>query len=110
MLWDYLSLVISNWNGDVVLMGDFNKVRAKEERHGSMFNILGADAFNSFISTAGLEEVQLGGCKFTCCHKSAAKMSKLDRFLISEGLMNSCPNLTAITLERYLSDHRPILI
>ena len=37
-------------------------------------------------------------------------MSKLDRFLISESLMNSCPNLSAITLERYLSDHRPILM
>ncbi|GJT76396.1 RNA-directed DNA polymerase, eukaryota [Tanacetum coccineum] len=93
---EWVPKVISNWNGDVVLMGDFNEVRTKEERHRSMFNILGADAFNSFISTAGLEEVPLGGCKFTCCHKSAAKMSKLDRFLISEGLMNSCPNLTAI--------------
>ncbi|GKB07211.1 RNA-directed DNA polymerase, eukaryota, reverse transcriptase zinc-binding domain protein [Tanacetum coccineum] len=110
MLWDYLSLVISNWHGDVVLMGDFNEVRTKEERYGSMFNVLGANAFNSFISTAGLEEVPLGGCKFTWCHKLAAKMSKLDRFLIAEGLMNSCPNLTAITLERYLSDHRLILM
>ncbi|GJR01950.1 RNA-directed DNA polymerase, eukaryota [Tanacetum coccineum] len=37
-------------------------------------------------------------------------MSKLDRFLISESLMNSCPNISAITLERFLSDHRPILM
>ncbi|GKC55783.1 RNA-directed DNA polymerase, eukaryota [Tanacetum coccineum] len=32
------------------------------------------------------------------------------RFLISENLLNTCPNITAITLERYLSDHRPILL
>lgn len=37
-------------------------------------------------------------------------MSKLDRFLISEGLIGSCPNISAITLARYLSDYRPILM
>ncbi|GKC34047.1 RNA-directed DNA polymerase, eukaryota, reverse transcriptase zinc-binding domain protein, partial [Tanacetum coccineum] len=42
----------------------------------------GADEFNFFIVNAGLEEVPLGGSTFPC----------------------------AITLERYLSDHRPILL
>ncbi|GKC60557.1 RNA-directed DNA polymerase, eukaryota [Tanacetum coccineum] len=78
--------------------------------YGSIFNAHGADAFNSFILAAGLEEVPLGGCSFTWCHKSANKMSKLDRFLISEGLMGSCLNISASTLDRYLSDHRPILL
>ncbi|GKE91188.1 RNA-directed DNA polymerase, eukaryota, partial [Tanacetum coccineum] len=91
-------------------MGDFNEVRTIEERHGSLFNILAADIFNSFIYRNGLKEIPLGGCKFTWCHKSATKMSKLDRFLIYEGLIDSCPNLAAITLERFLSDHRPILM
>ncbi|GJR64399.1 hypothetical protein Tco_0010464 [Tanacetum coccineum] len=52
-----------------------------DERHGSIFNAHGADAFNLFISSAGLEEVPLDGCKFTWCYKSGSKMSKyLDRF------------------------------
>ncbi|GJV90425.1 RNA-directed DNA polymerase, eukaryota, reverse transcriptase zinc-binding domain protein [Tanacetum coccineum] len=110
MLWDYLILVLNNWNGEVVIMGDFNEVRTQKERYESIFNIQGVDAFNLFISSAGLEEVLLDGCKFTWCHKSAAKMSELDRFLIFESLMNSCPNISAITLDRYLSDHRPILM
>ncbi|GJR00675.1 RNA-directed DNA polymerase, eukaryota [Tanacetum coccineum] len=110
MLWDYLILVLKSWNGDVIIMGDFNEVRTQDERHGSIFNAHGADAFNLFISSAGLEEVPLDGCKFTWCHKSGSKMSKLDRFLISEGLLNSCPNISSITLDRYLSDHRPILL
>ncbi|GJT85375.1 RNA-directed DNA polymerase, eukaryota, partial [Tanacetum coccineum] len=110
MLWDYLSHVIAQWAGEVVVMGDFNEVRKKDERFGSVFNVHGANAFNLFISNAGLEEVPLGGCSYTWCHKSASKMSKLDRFLISESLMNSCPNISAITLERFLSDHRPILM
>ncbi|GJX82167.1 RNA-directed DNA polymerase, eukaryota [Tanacetum coccineum] len=110
MLWDYLILVLKSWNGDVIIMGDFNEVRTQDERHGSIFNAHGADAFNLFISSAGLEEVPLDGCKFTWCHKSGSKMSKLDRFLISEDLLNSCPNISSITLDRYLSDHRPILM
>ncbi|GJZ76979.1 RNA-directed DNA polymerase, eukaryota [Tanacetum coccineum] len=110
MLWDYLSHVMANWEGEVVVRGDFNEVRKKDERFGSVFKVQGADAFNLFISNAGLEEVPLGGCSFTWCHKSASKMSKLDRFLFSKSLMNSCPNIFAITLERYLSDHRPILL
>ncbi|GJW32310.1 RNA-directed DNA polymerase, eukaryota, reverse transcriptase zinc-binding domain protein [Tanacetum coccineum] len=71
------------------MMGDFNEVHKKDERFGSVFNVQGADVFNLFISNAGLDEVPLGGCAFTWCHKSAKKMSKLDRFLISESLMSS---------------------
>ncbi|GKD90256.1 RNA-directed DNA polymerase, eukaryota, partial [Tanacetum coccineum] len=110
MLWDYLTLVINNWNDKVVIMGDFNEVRTQEERYGSIFNSQGAGTFNLFISSAGLEEVPLDGCKFTWCHKSATEMSKLDRLVISKNLMISCPNISAITLDCYLSDHRPILM
>ncbi|GJS72199.1 RNA-directed DNA polymerase, eukaryota [Tanacetum coccineum] len=110
MLWDYLSYVIVLWAGEVVVMGDFNEVRKKDKNFGSVFNVHGSNAFNLFISNAGLEEVPLGGCSYTFCHKSTSKMSKLDRFLISKSLMNSCPNISAITLERFLSDHRPILM
>ncbi|GJS38459.1 RNA-directed DNA polymerase, eukaryota [Tanacetum coccineum] len=56
-------------------MGDFNEVRNKNERFGTIFNVHGANAFNSFISMANLEEVPLGGCSFTWCHRSASKMS-----------------------------------
>ncbi|GJZ44000.1 RNA-directed DNA polymerase, eukaryota [Tanacetum coccineum] len=109
MLWDYLTHVSSQWDGEVVMMGDFNEVRFKSDRFGLVFNVRGADVFNSFIANASLVEVPLGGSAFTWSHKSATKMSKIDRFLISDGLMNTCPNINAITLERYLSNHRPIL-
>nr|GEY64053.1 RNA-directed DNA polymerase, eukaryota, reverse transcriptase zinc-binding domain protein [Tanacetum cinerariifolium] len=109
LLWDYLQSEICKWNGEVVIMGDFNKVRYKSDRYGSKFNAHSAMVFNSFILNSGLVEVSLGRCSFTWCHKTAAKMSKLGRFLVSESFLNSCPNINAITLERYLSDHRPIL-
>nr|GEW67058.1 RNA-directed DNA polymerase, eukaryota, reverse transcriptase zinc-binding domain protein [Tanacetum cinerariifolium] len=110
MLWSYLNHVIDSWSGETILMGDFNKVRYKEERFGTIFNNHNAITFNSFISSGGLVEVPLGGCAFTWCHKCGNKMSKLDPFIILEGLMGSCPNITSITLDCYLSDHRPILL
>ncbi|GJV13204.1 RNA-directed DNA polymerase, eukaryota [Tanacetum coccineum] len=107
---DYLMLEISRWKGEVVVMGDFNEVRYSSDRYGSVFNVQGANAFNSFISNVGLVEVSLGGCSFTWCHKSAMKMSKLDRFLVSDSILNLFPHIYAITLERYLSDRWPILL
>ncbi|GJR59356.1 RNA-directed DNA polymerase, eukaryota [Tanacetum coccineum] len=58
----------------------------------------------------GLVDLPLDGYTYTWSHKSASKMSKLDRFLISEGLLLVFPFLSAICLDRYLSDHRPILL
>ena len=75
MLWDYLTQVINNWKGEVIIMGDFNEVRYKSKRFGLLFNVQGANVFNSFIANAGLEEVPLGSSSFTWCHKSATKMS-----------------------------------
>nr|GEX74333.1 RNA-directed DNA polymerase, eukaryota, reverse transcriptase zinc-binding domain protein [Tanacetum cinerariifolium] len=90
--------------------GDFNEVCNKSKRFETLFNRHGADLFNRFISNARLEEVPLEGCSFTWCHRFATKMSKLDCFLISDSLLCSCPNISSITLDRYLSDHRPILM
>ncbi|GKB90180.1 RNA-directed DNA polymerase, eukaryota, partial [Tanacetum coccineum] len=110
LLWEYLSLVISNWKGDVIVMGDFNEVRSPNERYESVFNSQGANIFNQFISSAGLEELPLGGCKYTWCHKTGTKMSKLDRFLVFDGLWRCYPDMSSIMLDRFLSDHRPILM
>nr|GFA76599.1 RNA-directed DNA polymerase, eukaryota, reverse transcriptase zinc-binding domain protein [Tanacetum cinerariifolium] len=68
-VWDTNSLkklndTVSNYfvmiRGEVIVMGDFNEVCNKYERFGLVFNVQGANAFNSFISSAGLEEVPLG--------------------------------------------------
>ncbi|GJZ72418.1 RNA-directed DNA polymerase, eukaryota [Tanacetum coccineum] len=106
---DYFLAIMDQWEGETVILGDFNEVRTEQERFGSSFNITGANAFNNFISMAGLVDIPLGGFAFTYAHKSPTKMSKLDRFLISEGLMEIFPHLSALCLDRHLSDHRPII-
>nr|GFA78737.1 RNA-directed DNA polymerase, eukaryota [Tanacetum cinerariifolium] len=59
----------------------------------------------STVAMASLE-----GYSFTWAHPSATKMSKLDRFLMSNGLLSSFPHISTICLDRHLSDHRPILL
>nr|GEU97693.1 RNA-directed DNA polymerase, eukaryota [Tanacetum cinerariifolium] len=102
-LWDYLRTFIDRWEGDIVIMGDFNEVRSEHERHGAI-------AFNNFISSACLIDLPLEGYAFTCAHKSASKMSKLDRYFISEGVLDLFLHLSALCLDRHLSDHRPIIL
>ncbi|GJU21380.1 RNA-directed DNA polymerase, eukaryota, partial [Tanacetum coccineum] len=65
MLWDYLTYEIGKWKWEVVIMGDFNEVRYKSDKFGSVFNVQGANVFNSFITNADLKEVPLGGSAFT---------------------------------------------
>nr|GEZ23532.1 RNA-directed DNA polymerase, eukaryota [Tanacetum cinerariifolium] len=105
---DYLLRLINRWDGECVILGDFNEVRSEHKWYGSVFNVQSAATFNNFISLASLIDLPLDGYAYTWVHKSATKMSKLDRFLISKGLMASFPHLSAICLDKHLSDHRPI--
>nr|GEW57713.1 hypothetical protein [Tanacetum cinerariifolium] len=42
--------------------------------------------------------------------KDARKMRKLDRFLVSEGILCQFPGLLGSVLSKHLSDHRPIML
>lgn len=110
MLWVFLGHMIDTWDGECVLLGDFNEVHLVKERHGTLFNANDANAFNNLITMAGLVNLPIEGYSFTWSHKSASKMSKYDRFLISKGLLTLFPSLSALYLDRHLSDHRPILL
>ncbi|GJS10728.1 RNA-directed DNA polymerase, eukaryota [Tanacetum coccineum] len=64
------------WNGELIVMGDFNEVRSSDERRGSCFNPYGAKYFDRFISNSGLVDVILEGYAFTWSHPTGAKMSR----------------------------------
>ncbi|GKA92229.1 RNA-directed DNA polymerase, eukaryota [Tanacetum coccineum] len=110
VLWDYILHLIDRWDGDCVIMGDFNEVRTEQERYGSVLNVQGANAFNTFISLASLIDLPLNGYAYTWAHKIANKMCKLDRFLVSKGLVASFLFLLDPCLDRNLSNHHPILM
>nr|GFB83676.1 RNA-directed DNA polymerase, eukaryota [Tanacetum cinerariifolium] len=88
----------------------FNEVRSEEERFGSIFNKSCARDFNCFISSSGLVDIKMEGFSFTWVHPSVKKMSKLDRFLVSAGIILGFPAITAVCLDRHLSDHRHVLL
>nr|GEW02189.1 RNA-directed DNA polymerase, eukaryota [Tanacetum cinerariifolium] len=97
-LWEYISGLINRWNGETVVLGDFNEVRSEEERFGSIFNQSCARNFNCFISTSGLVDVKMEGFSFTWVHPSAKKISKLDCFLVSDGIILGSPLLRLFAL------------
>ena len=101
-LWEYLSMLIGCWNGEIILMGDFNEVCYKEERRGSIFNQSGARVFNHFISSSNLVDIKLEGYSITWSHPSTTKMRKLDWFLVSDGVISLFPFITEICLDRHL--------
>ncbi|GJZ78702.1 RNA-directed DNA polymerase, eukaryota [Tanacetum coccineum] len=110
VLWLTLSQLIANWDAHAIVMGDFNEVREAAERSGTDFNKRQAEIFNSFITNMNLFDVPLGGFRFTWTDKWASKMSKLDRFLATEGFHDAFPNITGNILEKGIPDHRPILL
>ncbi|KAL6508840.1 hypothetical protein OROHE_021399 [Orobanche hederae] len=109
-LWSRLFSIIGRWNGPCVVFGDFNVVRDEGERFGSVFNSLDATFFNDFIMEADLIDPPLRGFSFTWVHSSGSKMSKLDRFLISNAFLDLYPDITGTVLTKKWSDHRPVLL
>ncbi|GKF33204.1 RNA-directed DNA polymerase, eukaryota [Tanacetum coccineum] len=107
MLWDFIHHLIDSWDGECVLLGDFNEVRFEHEMRGSLFNSHGANSFNNFITRTGLIDLPLEGYLFIWAHKSASKMSKLDKFLISEGLLALFPSISALCLRELNVDYGP---
>ncbi|GJU08211.1 RNA-directed DNA polymerase, eukaryota [Tanacetum coccineum] len=69
----------ANFSGESILMGDFNVVRAQDERLGSIFNTSLANDFNEFILDTELIDLPLGGYQFTWVNSTALKMRKINR-------------------------------
>lgn len=75
-----------------------------------MFNKGKADDFNKFICQNDLQEMSLGGRKFTWVGQGGLKLSKLDHFLLTRSLMDEWQGTFAIVLPRNFSDHCLILL
>lgn len=109
-LWEELLKIKNSRTACWIFFGDFNVVRAAEERINSTFCHSSANHFNNFIEAAGLKELKMGGFRFTYFQRAGAKLSKLDRFLICPEFYNLFPQATVTVLPREKSDHSPILL
>nr|GEV66293.1 RNA-directed DNA polymerase, eukaryota [Tanacetum cinerariifolium] len=109
-LWNRLAEFMNQHNGKFILFGDFNTVLHEYERSGSLFSRIEAEHFNAFIDSTGLIDLPIGGRHFKWMNKARTKLSKLDRFLISKGVMEDIPDIKVTAIERLWSDHFPILL
>ncbi|GJY16968.1 RNA-directed DNA polymerase, eukaryota, reverse transcriptase zinc-binding domain protein, partial [Tanacetum coccineum] len=95
-LWSSLLSFAQHHQGRYVLFGDLNEVRVEHERFRTNFSRSEAQVFNKFVADLGLHEMMMGGNSFTWMNKLGTKMSKLDRFLLSEEVLDDNHNLKAI--------------
>nr|GEV99816.1 retrotransposon protein, putative, Ty1-copia subclass [Tanacetum cinerariifolium] len=75
--------IMSSIDAVWILIRDFNVVCSQDERLSTLFVKREAKAFNEFIANEGLHELPIGGRRFTRFNIEGSKLSKLDRFLVS---------------------------
>ena len=91
VLWETLyNLKYGSSAGEWCLVGDFNAVSNREERTGISENWGHIDMvdFNAFVNEMNLIDPPLHGNKFTYFCSDGIAASRLDRFLVSDGIMN----------------------
>lgn len=64
-LWQFLTAFIGGWQGSMVIFGDFNDVRAENERRGSKIDERATRIFNDFIVQNNLIDAKIGGSNYT---------------------------------------------
>lgn len=93
-----------------IVFGDFNVVRSTNERLGLVFCVAQATEFNIFIYKGELVDIHMCGRKFTRVDRDGSKLSRLDRFLISEDLLDDILDISSIALDLRWSDHCPLFL
>lgn len=106
-LWLDICSYLSNSSKLFCLMGDFNSVRNEGERFGCTFHQRREENFNAFIKVTDLQELHMGGRRFTWIGPGGLKLSKLDRFLMSRELSEIWIDMAVVALDRCFSDHCP---
>lgn len=70
----------------------------------------GRQIFNAFIRVTDFQELHMGGRRFTWIGPGELKLTKLDRFLLSRGLLDIWKDTAVLALDRRFANHCPILL
>ncbi|GLT28935.1 hypothetical protein SLA2020_038370 [Shorea laevis] len=108
--WTELQKMIEEGEGFWCIAGDFNSVRSEEERRGRSEHSHYREDLNDFIESAELNDLPLTRRKFTWYKSDGSAMSRLDRFLLSDDLLNFWGECCQIGLNRSISDHCPVIL
>ncbi|CAM8969112.1 unnamed protein product [Rhodiola kirilowii] len=107
-LWESLVSLKPLYEGEWIVGGDFNSVLIEEERRGFKFCERDALLFQDFIRAMGLVDIPLIGKRFTWSNRNGA--SRLDRFLVTPGILSLWPKLEQKGLDKGPSDHSAIAL
>jgi exonuclease III len=110
-LWDdLLTLKRQSGRGEWCIGGDFNAVLHTSERKGRSANNRGGERtlFNRFVEELEVIDVPVLGKKFSWYSADGKSMSRIDRFLLSEGFITSQGISGQWIGDRDISDHCPI--
>nr|GEV94752.1 cytochrome P450 [Tanacetum cinerariifolium] len=77
-LWTDIESIIASHDTISIIMRDFNELRNSADRKGNTFCQAGAAHFNSFIASAGLSDLPLGGRRFTRMNKVGSQLKALN--------------------------------
>jgi hypothetical protein len=91
--------------------GDFNIIRRKEEKNNDNFYTRWPFIFNAIIESLDLREIALSGRQFTWANRcTIPTYEKLDRILARVEVEQKFPLLSVHALTRSGSDHTPLLL
>ncbi|GKC02261.1 RNA-directed DNA polymerase, eukaryota, reverse transcriptase zinc-binding domain protein, partial [Tanacetum coccineum] len=110
ILWKRIGDFMHQHAGKYIIIRDMNVVHNENEINGSLFSRQDADNLNSFIENSVLIDLPLGGRLFTWMNKARTKLSKHNRFLISDEVAQSLPDVRVTAIDRLWSDHNTILL
>jgi hypothetical protein len=89
--------------------GDFNIIRRKEEKNNDNFNVRWPFIFNAIIESLDLREIILFGRQFTwASRREIPTYEKLDRVLANVEWEQNFPLVTVHAMNRVGSDHTPL--
>ncbi|GJX63142.1 putative RNA-directed DNA polymerase, eukaryota, reverse transcriptase zinc-binding domain protein [Tanacetum coccineum] len=89
---------------------DINKLSPEIAVSSDLSQPPGFEHMKRTSNNSGLFDLPLGGCLFTWMNKAGTKLSKLDRFLISEEVAEALPDVRVTAIDHLWSDHNHILL
>lgn len=109
-MWERLIELRNSWNGGVwCVAGEFNIVREASERVGrSMQRPKDAAEFNDFISLMNLVDFPTRERKFSWSNGSSRVVSRLERFLLSDGFIQLVSMVNQEIGLKDISYHNPV--
>ncbi|KAK8717029.1 hypothetical protein V6N13_044313 [Hibiscus sabdariffa] len=108
---DSLSDILRELQVPIIMGGDFNIIKSREEKPGLVVDKRAMGKFNKLIQANELVNLPMGGMFFTWArNKPNFTACLLDRFLVSPDILLWIPNLSQSALQRKLLDHCPVLL